>query len=43
MIILVLYVDDMLLAGKCKATLDALKLKLNTTFAKKDLGDAERI
>lgn len=42
-IILVLYVDDMLLAGKNKTSLDALKQKLNSVFAMKDLGDAEHI
>ena len=42
-IILVLYVDDMLLAGKEKSTLDALKQQLNTAFSMKDLGDAEHI
>ncbi|MCO5613145.1 hypothetical protein L7F22_067421 [Adiantum nelumboides] len=42
-IILVLYVDDMLLAGKEKSTLDALKEQLNTAFSMKDLGDAEHI
>ena len=42
-IILVLYVDDMLLAGKKKETIDALKQQLNTAFSMKDLGDAEHI
>ena len=43
LILLALYVDDMLLAGKEKSTLDALKQQLNTTFSMKDLGDAEHI
>ncbi len=42
-IILVLYVDDMLIAGKHKSTIDALKRQLNSAFAMKDLGDAEHI
>ncbi|MCO5581068.1 hypothetical protein L7F22_034944 [Adiantum nelumboides] len=33
----------MLLAGKHKTSLDALKRKLNSAFARKDLGDAEHI
>ena len=42
-IILVLYVDDMLLAGKKKRTLNALKQQLNSAFSMKDLGEAEHI
>ena len=33
----------MLLAGKHKTSLDALKRKLNSAFAMKDLGDVEHI
>ena len=42
-IIPVLYVDDMLLAGKKKSTLNALKQQLNSAFSMKDLGEAEHI
>ena len=42
-IILVLYVDDMLLAGKRKTSLDALKDQLKLVFSMKDLGNAEHI
>ena len=42
-IILVLYVGDMLLVGKKKSTLNALKQQLNSAFSMKDLGEAEHI
>ena len=42
-IIFVLYVDDMLIAGKKRSAVDALKQQLNTAFSMKDLGDAEHI
>ena len=38
-----LYVDDMLLVGKQKCTLDALKEQLNIAFSMKDLGEVEHI
>ncbi|MCO5556599.1 hypothetical protein L7F22_010150 [Adiantum nelumboides] len=41
--ILILYVDDMLIAGKDKHNVDALKGKLSETFDMKDLGDASHI
>ena len=40
-IILVLYVDDMLLAGKKEGTLDALKQHLSTAFSMEDLSPKE--
>ncbi|MCO5606650.1 hypothetical protein L7F22_060838 [Adiantum nelumboides] len=43
LIVLVLYVDDMLLAGKHKETLNTLKKELNSAFSMKDLGAAENI
>ncbi|MCO5600651.1 hypothetical protein L7F22_054766 [Adiantum nelumboides] len=43
LLILVLYVDDMLIAGKDKHNVDALKSKLSETFAMKDLGNASHI
>ena len=42
-IMLVLYMDDMLVAGKKKSTLNALKQQLNSAFSMKDLGEAEHI
>ncbi|MCO5553934.1 hypothetical protein L7F22_007460 [Adiantum nelumboides] len=43
LIVLVLYMDDMLLARKHKETLNALKKELNSAFSMKDLGAAENI
>ncbi|NHV87476.1 reverse transcriptase domain-containing protein, partial [Escherichia coli] len=43
LLILNLYVDDMLLAGKHSDELAALQSKLNDTFDMKDLGDANHI
>ncbi|MCO5559992.1 hypothetical protein L7F22_013596 [Adiantum nelumboides] len=43
LLILVLYVDDMLITGKDKHNVDALKSKLSETFAMKDLGNASHI
>ncbi|MCO5569008.1 hypothetical protein L7F22_022714 [Adiantum nelumboides] len=40
-IILVLYVDDMLIAAKKKSTVDAFKEQLKSAFSMKDLGAAE--
>ncbi|MCO5574404.1 hypothetical protein L7F22_028189 [Adiantum nelumboides] len=40
LIILILYVDDMLIAGKSKDEVANLKKSLSTQFAMKDLGDA---
>ncbi|MCO5571219.1 hypothetical protein L7F22_024955 [Adiantum nelumboides] len=40
LIILILYVDDMLIAGKSKDEIANLKKSLSTHFAMKDLGDA---
>ncbi|MCO5603724.1 hypothetical protein L7F22_057875 [Adiantum nelumboides] len=40
-IILVLYVDDMLIAAKKRSTVDALKEQLKSAFSMKDLGAAE--
>ena len=42
-IILDLYVDDMLLAGKRKTSLDALEDQLKSVFSIKDLGNAKHI
>ena len=41
LIILVLYVDDMLIARKNKGEIDVLKKNLSINFAMKDLGDAK--
>ncbi|MCO5603780.1 hypothetical protein L7F22_057932 [Adiantum nelumboides] len=41
--ILILYVDDMLIVGKDKHNVDALKGKLSDTFDMKDLGNASHI
>ena len=43
LLILILYVDDMLLAGTNINELAALKAKLNNSFGMKDLGDASHI
>ena len=43
MLILILYVDDMLIAGKNIHERDALKSKVNATFDMKDLGEANHI
>ncbi|MCO5583792.1 hypothetical protein L7F22_037706 [Adiantum nelumboides] len=43
LLILVLYVDDMLIAKKDKHNVDALKSKLSETFAMKNLGNASHI
>ena len=43
LLILILYVDDMLIAGKNIHEVDALKSKLNATFDMKDLGEANPI
>ena len=43
LLILIIYVDDMLLAGKCKQSLDALKVELHKAFEMKDLGIASHI
>ena len=43
LLILILYVDDMLLASMNINELAALKSKLNDTFDMKDLGDASHI
>ena len=40
---LILYVDDMLIAGKSHKEIDALKARLHETFDMKDLGDANHI
>ena len=42
-IILLLYVDDMLIAGGCKREIDKLKRELSKEFAMKDLGAAKQI
>ena len=42
-IMLVLCVDDMLIAGKHETTLQELKCKLKSAFPMKDLGKAEHI
>ena len=43
LLILVLYVDDMLIAGKAHDELDALKSQLKKSFEMKDLGQASHI
>ena len=43
LLVLILYVDDMLLAGTNINELAALKSKLNKSFDMKDLGDASHI
>ncbi|MCO5564143.1 hypothetical protein L7F22_017799 [Adiantum nelumboides] len=42
-IILVLYVDDMLIAAKKRSTMNALKEQLKSAFSMKDLGAAEHV
>ena len=42
-IILLLYVDDMLIAGGCKREIDNLKRELSKVFAMKDLGAAKQV
>ncbi|KZV56002.1 hypothetical protein F511_12701 [Dorcoceras hygrometricum] len=42
-IILLLYVDDMLIAGSCREEIDKLKKELSKKFAMKDLGAAKQI
>ena len=42
-VILILYVDDMLIAGKNKDELSKLKKNLSQTFDMKDLGNAKHI
>lgn len=42
-IILLLYVDDMLIAGQSKQEIDRLKMQLSKEFAMKDLGAAKQI
>jgi len=42
-IIFLLYVDDMLIAGKNKMKIDALKKALSKSFAMKDLGPVKKI
>ena len=42
-IILVLYVDDTLIAAKHETSLQELKCKLKSAFSMKDLGNAEHI
>ena len=42
-IILLLYVDDMLIAGECKWEIDKLKRELSKEFKMKDLGTAKQI
>ncbi|MCO5609401.1 hypothetical protein L7F22_063627 [Adiantum nelumboides] len=43
LLILVLYVDDMLITGKDKHNVDALKSKLSENFSMKDFGNASHI
>ena len=43
LLILILYVDDMLIAGKSSIDMNALKARLHKTFDMKDLGDANHI
>ena len=43
LLILIIYVDDMLLAGKCMQSLDVLKAELHKAFEMKDLGIASHI
>ncbi|NHV87521.1 reverse transcriptase domain-containing protein, partial [Escherichia coli] len=43
LIILLLYVDDMLIAGQNKDTVQELKQQLSSAFSMKDLGPAEHI
>ena len=43
LLILILYVDDMLIASKKKYEIDALNKKLQNNFDMKDLGNASHI
>ena len=43
LIMLILYVDDMLIAGHSKKDIADLKQKLSSQFDMKDLGDAARV
>ena len=43
LIVLILYVDDMLIAGRNGYEIDALKKELMDAFEMKDLGDANHI
>ena len=43
MVILILYVDDMLLAGRQMAEISALKSKMAKVFDMKDMGEASHI
>ena len=43
LLILISYVDDMLIAGKSRKEMDALKKRVHLTFDMKDLGDANHI
>jgi len=42
-IILLLYIDDMLVAGSKMQEINVLKIKLENSFAMKDLGAAKQI
>jgi len=43
LIILVLYVDDMLIAAHKRSDVDKLKAQLSSTFSMKDLGPIKKI
>ena len=43
LVILILYVDDMLLAGRQMAEISALKSKMAKVFDMKDMGEASHI
>ena len=43
LLILILYVDDMLIASKNRDEIDALKKNLHNNFDMKDLGNASHI
>ena len=43
LMVLILYVDDMLIAGRNDYEIDALKKRLMDAFEMKDLGDANHI
>ena len=43
LLILILYVDDMLIAGRHMAEISALKLKMAKVFDMKDMGKASHI
>ena len=42
-VIVLLYVDDILIAGKNVSRIDRLKKQLSKSFAMKDLGPAKKI